>query len=348
MISILCILLFNNNFIYSSMTILLLIAVQLYIAILPAFLTSYTYPENRNLWYSRAFLLGYFAWALTTYLGGFLTVFSFSKRSGLSLSQARNLTKYLGDLQPNLKIAYLSANKDILILSAILAALAIFPVILIKEKDGDLISKDKTKAKITLGKDALAYLIYIFSVSFAMGLFSPYFTIFLNRGLHIDRSTSSLLISISYLAPVIFIAFTPKLVAKFGAITCLTGSVFLSLPFMLIIANGDKFGSYTGLIVGISLFLRSGFANLSEPVESALAMETVSKENRTKMGALVNILTGISSILAGYFTSNYLFLEISGYRYAYYIAALIYAVALSCLYFYFKKDYNFPNKKSIQ
>lgn len=49
---------------------------------------------------------------------------------------------------------------------------------------------------------------------------------------------------------------------------------------MLIIANGDKFGKFMIPVVGIALFMRSGFVNLSYPVDSSLSMEIVDKELR--------------------------------------------------------------------
>lgn len=62
-------------------------------------------------------------------------------------------------------------------------------------------------------KDAMMYLIYWALISFAMGLFfTSYYTVFLNRNLHIDKATSSLLVSIFYAAIVLFMLFTPFVV----------------------------------------------------------------------------------------------------------------------------------------
>jgi len=342
------ILLFHSIFIYQFMTIILLVSVQLFIAILPPFLTTYTSLENRTIWYSRTFWLGYFGWALTTYLGGFATVLRFSSRTKTSFSEAKELTRHLESLTKNFELQYIKANKDILLISALIAGLAILPILFIRqEKEDYYIEKTgKNKSILTslkngaLGKDAYVFLLYISLVTFSMGLFSPYFTVFLNRGLHIDRSTSSLMVSISYLATVIFIMAGPKIIYRLGHITTLGLSVFLSLPFMLIIANGDKFGSYTVPIVGLALFFRSGFANLAEPVESALPMETVKKEYRTLMSSIVNILNGLMNILAGYFTGNFLFVKDSGYRLGYYISFSIYLFTTSLMVLYFRKKYD--------
>ncbi len=347
-ISLVSILLFHNIYIYQFMTILLLVSVQLFIAILPPFLTTYTSLENRTVWYSRAFWLGYFGWSLTTYLGGFATVLRFASRTGKSFSQAKDLTRHLDSLGRTFEIQYIKANKDILLISSFIAALAVLPILFIRQekedyyvekspRDKSLISSLKNGA---LGRDAYVFLLYISLVTFSMGLFSPYFTVFLNRGLHIDRSTSSLMVSISYMATVLFIMAGPRIIYRLGHITTLGLSVFLSMPFMLIIANGDKFGKYTVPVVGLALFLRSGFANLGEPVESALPMETVAKEYRTLMSSLVNILNGLMNILAGYFTGNFLFKDNSGYRLGYYISFCIYLFTTSLMMVYFRKNYD--------
>lgn len=341
------ILLFNNPIIYKSMTIILLVSTQLFIAILPPYLTTYTTLKNRTHWYSRAYWLGYVGWASTTYLGGFATVYRFASRIGKPFSEAKNLTRHIDLFDSHLELSYVAANKDILLITAIIAAIAVIPLLLIKEDKEDYfvekVPGENIFTKIKqggLGKDAYVYLVYISIVTFSMGLFAPYFTVFLNRTLHIDRSTASLMLSITYFATVLFIMIGPRFIYKFGHITTLIGTVLLSIPFMLIIANGDKFGVYTIPVVGIALFLRSGIANMAEPVESALPMETVTKEQRTTMSFMVNIMNGTVNIFAGFFTGKILFVENTGYRYGYYIAAILYLFAMAIMFFYFRPRYD--------
>jgi MFS family permease len=178
-----------------------------------------------------------------------------------------------------------------------------------------------------------------------MGLFTPYYTVFLNRNLHIDRSTASLLVSISYIAMVIFIMFTPKAVKKLGQIITLAGVVLFSIPFMLIIANGDKFGALMIPVVGVSLFMRCGLANLGGPIDSSLSMEVVPKEVRPIMSSIVNLVAGLISIVVGKFTGDYLFVEQSGYKTGYYIAAVLYGIGCIILMIVFMKKYNLYSEK---
>ncbi len=53
-----------------------------------------------------------------------------------------------------------------------------------------------------------------------------------------------------------------------------------SIPFMLMIGNGNYFGKYVVPVVGVSLFIRAGLANLSSPVDSALSMDVIPKDLR--------------------------------------------------------------------
>lgn len=341
---------------YQVMTVLSLVGLQLHYAILGPYIAAYTTVENKTLWYSRTYWIGYTGWALTTYLGGYLTVSRFASRIDNSFSEAQSLTKYIETLTPNLKSLYIKANGDVLLMTAIVAGISLIPVLLIREKREDYHSQ-KTESKESLkgkvitmfkaisNKYVLAYVIYWALINFGMGLFTPYYTVFLNRNLHIDRSTASLLVSISYLAMVIFIMFTPKVVKKLGQIVTLAGVLILSIPFMIIIANGNKFGVLMIPVVGISLFIRCGLANLGGPIDSSLPMEIVEKDVRPAMSSIVNIVAGLMSIVAGKYTGTYLFLDQSGYKTGYYIAACLYVVGSIILMMIFMKNYNKPDKE---
>jgi hypothetical protein len=339
---------------YQVMTVLSLVGLQLHYAILAPYIAAHTNKTNRTLWYSRTYWIGYAGWALTTYLGGYLTVSRFATRIGQGFPKAQELTRYIEELSPAFRELYLKANGDVLFMTAVIAGVSFIPVLLIRENkldyasDNEMQAKESFKEKFQLiyktitDKYVLSFVGYWALISFGMGLFTPYYTIFLNRNLHIDRSTASLLVSISYIAMVIFIIFTPKLVKKYGQIVILAGVLLLSIPFMLVIANGDKFGIFMIPIVGISLFMRSGLANLGGPIDSSLPMEVVPKRLRPTMSLIVNSVAGLMSIVAGSFTGNILFKDQSGYKNGYYLAGILYVVASLILIKVFMKKYNFP------
>ena len=101
---------------------------------------------------------------------------------------------------------------------------------------------------------------------------------------------------------------------------------------MLVIGNGNYFGKYVVPVVGVSLFIRAGLANLSSPVDSALSMDVIPKDLRPVYTSVVNFTAGIVSILSGHFTGKILFVHQSGYQQAYFLAAILYAIAGIVLY----------------
>ena len=248
-----------------------------------------------------------------------------------------------------MKAAYIQGNEDVLLITGIVAAIGILPCLLMQEKKDDYASaptladkqslsqKAKDIMTLLLNRDAVTYLAYWTTISFAMGLFTSYYTVFLNRNLHIDKATSSLLVSISYIAIVLFMLFTPFVVKKLGNVGTICFTVLGSVPFMLIIANGDMFGNAMVPVVGVALFMRAGLANLCSPAESQLTMSIAPKTLRPAYTSVVNFLAGFVSILSGMFTGQILFVTQEGYKHAYYIAAVLYACAALIMFFGLRK-----------
>lgn len=335
----------DNTFVLYLATLLALTGVQLHFIMLSPYVACYTEGlKGKEInWYTRTYYMGYIGYFIATYLGGAFVVKAFSVVAHISYGAAQEATRYITDMSASMHAYYLQGNRIVLAVVGVIALLSIVPVLLIKEEKADYATLEKTKSiplkeklksagKLLLNKYARAYLIYWALISFAMGLFTSYYTVYLNRNLHIDKATSSLMVSISYIAIVVFMFFTPKCVKKFGKVGTIFFTVILSVPFMLIIGNGNRFGSLVIPIVGAALFIRAGLANLSSPADSALSMDVVPKNLRPIFTSVVNFSSGIVSILSGHFTGNYLFLTTAGYQYAYYIAAVLYAIAGIVLY----------------
>lgn len=336
----------KSPYILYTATLLALTGIQLHFIILAPYIATYTDDlEDREIkWYTRAYYMGYVGYLLSTYFGGLIVVRIFSSLANLSYGRAKEATRFISQMSPDLYSAYLQGNELTLVAVGILSLIAIVPILLIKEskddyrqrkKDNEIPFKARMKEylAVLLNPNARVYLLYWTIISFAMGLFTSYYTVFLNRVLHIDKVTSSLLVSISYLAIVVFMFFTPRVVKRLGEVGTICSMVVLSAPFMILIANGDRFGPYMVAVVGSSLFIRAGLANLSSPVESSLSMRIVPREMRPAYTAIVNFVAGIVSILSGTFTGRILFLSLEGYRRAYYIAAILYIIAGLVIFF---------------
>lgn len=152
-----------------------------------------------------------------------------------------------------------------------------------------------------------------------------------------DKATSSLLVSVSYIAIVLFMFLTPFAVKKLGQVGTICFTVLMSVPFMLIIAEGARFGNLMVPVVGFALFMRAGLANLGSPAESSLNMSLVGPSQRPAFTSLINILAGLASIVSGMFTGNILFQQQEGYRQAYYIAGVLYLIACVIMFLGLRK-----------
>lgn len=348
---------FNSGQIFYLTTILSLTGVQLHFIMLAPFVATYAKSAgDKDIdWYTRTYYIGYIGYFATTYLGGYLTVKMFASRAGITFDAAKKLTAYVAEMAPEIRMNYLHGNEDVFLIFGIISSLAIIPILMMKESRDDFadsvednlekISNKKADILAILFKrDAVIYLVYWTIISFAMGLFTSYYTVFLNRNLHIDKATSSLMVSISYIAIVIFMFFTPFVVRKLGTVGTVCFTVIGSVPFMLIIANGDLFGNKMIPVVGFALFMRAGLANLGSPAESALTMSIMPQSLRASYTAVVNFLAGFISILSGQFTGKVLFVTQEGYKTAYYMAAVLYFIAALVMYAGLKK-YN--RKKAV-
>lgn len=327
---------FKETYIFYISTLFILTGIQLHFSVLSPYIATYAEFKEKIKWFSRAFYIGYVGFFLSTYLGGYFVVRLFAKYIGKNFHEAKEITATVLEMDSVTKGLYIDSMGKILMISGIISLLALIPAFLIKEEKEDYSYQKKEKHKLTeiksnlkklMKKNTVVYLIYWGLTNFGMGLFTSYFTVFLNRVLYIDKATSSLLVSISYGAMVIFMLFTDKCVKKFGQVVTLVGTSLMAIPFMLLIAQGDRFGNNMVWVVGISLFMRAGLMNLSSPIDSSFSMEIVEPELRPIYASIINFIAGIASIISGYYTGKYLFVNLEGYREAYYIAAGIYGVA---------------------
>lgn len=327
---------FKETYIFYISTLFILTGIQLHFSVLSPYIATYAEFKEKIKWFSRAFYIGYVGFFLSTYLGGYFVVRLFAKYIGKNFHEAKEITATVLEMDGVTKGLYIDSMGKILMISGLISLLALIPAFLIKEEKEDYIYQKKEKHRLTeikanlkrlMKKNTVVYLIYWGLTNFGMGLFTSYFTVFLNRVLYIDKATSSLLVSISYGAMVIFMLFTDKCVKKFGQVVTLVGTSLMAIPFMLLIAQGDRFGNNMVWVVGISLFMRAGLMNLSSPIDSSFSMEIVEPELRPIYASIINFIAGIASIVSGYYTGKYLFVNLEGYREAYYIAAGIYGVA---------------------
>lgn len=332
------------SFIYPVATLAILVGVALFDVVLPPYLAAYTTEKERTKVFSRAMYINVIGMALATWFGGTVIVSRFASRLKISSSQASTLTENIKGMTSHQLHEFILSQRDVLLMFVVIATLSLIPLLFIKEKKEDYYEETKEKKafdwSIFKNKYVVLWLVYFALIRFGASLICPYFSVFLNNELGISRATTSHLVSYQYFAMVIFLLISPWVVKKLGNVIALGGLALLSIPFMLIIANGTVFGSGMVLAVGAALFFRSGFMNCANPIMNSLPMEFVSKNSRPAYNSLIFVAGGVTSIIAGQFTKLFLFKIPGGYSKAYYITAVIYVLSSVLLIVVYNKKYN--------
>ncbi|MGL5647245.1 MAG: MFS transporter [Clostridium sp.] len=352
-ISILGIIYINTPSLIALFTIIFLIGINVANSVLAPMLSSYTTLQNRTKIFSIALYTNVIGTALATLLDGNSVVYFFSRFMHIDYVKANTLTSAPSKLSHFALGKYLLSFKVLLFALCIIALLAFFATLFLKEKksdyrdikidsDGNVIHKTKEKFNWDIFRHptTVVWLIYMFLIGFGASLVIPYLPIFLENFLHIGRGTISILLALQYVASVLFMMISPKLEKKFGSVVSLAVLFSCSFPLFIIIVNGGIFGTYIVFGVGLALFLRSGFANACSPILQALPMSFVKKSERAAYNAAVSVLQALGYILGGLFTKYILFVHASGYKEAYYITGIMYLVASIIMFFVLFKKYN--------
>ncbi|CAM2840558.1 MFS transporter [Hathewaya histolytica] len=261
-------------------------------------------------------------------------------------------------IQNSMNIPELTAYKYFFVLTCAISLISIIPLLMLSNIKLEVAEKKEKKSfgesfKEVANKDVLIYLIYVGLIGLGLGLFTPFFSNFFKNGLKLDPKTIGNVISVQYFAMVIGMLLCPFFEKKFGRIVTLGVSSLLSIPFMLIIANCDKFGGAMVPVLTVAFFMRSGLMNLNMPIMFTIIMEFVEPDKRATVSGLQSTFrTGLSSIssgVAGVVMSipafSVLGLTMDGYRVPYYIAGALYFIAQVILFKVFYKKYNRPVAK---
>ncbi|WP_185903743.1 MFS transporter [Hathewaya massiliensis] len=267
-------------------------------------------------------------------------------------------------IQSGMNIPEFAAYKYFFILVCAVSMISIIPLLMLSNIKIEVEKKKENKKKKSLGesfkeianKDVLIYLVYVGLIGLGLGLFTPFFSNFFKDGLKLDPVTIGNVMSVQYFAMVIGMLLCPFFEKRFGRITTLGVSSLLSIPFMLIIVNCDKFGSAMIPMLTFAFFMRSGLMNLNMPIMYTIIMEFVEPDKRATVSGLQSTfrtgLSSVSSAVAGVVMSLPAFslfgLTMDGYRLPYYIAGTLYFIAQLILFKVFLKKYNWPAKKETE
>ena len=100
-------------------------------------------------------------------------------------------------------------------------------------------------------KDIVLFVIFLALIRVGAYLVTPYFPIYLNNFLHIQRGTVSTIITLQTFAMLIGYTFAPWLEKKLGSIVSISVMTLSCTPLMLLMAKGNIFGSNVAIAIGI-------------------------------------------------------------------------------------------------
>ena len=160
--------------------------------------------------------------------------------------------------------------------------------------------------------------------------------------------------SVQYFSIVLGMLICPIVEKKIGRISTIGITSLLSVPFMLIIANCDKFGTAMIPILSLSFFMRSGLMNLNMPLSYTEIIEFVDEDKKSTVSGIQSTfrigLNSLSNFIAGYImlipSFSFMGLTLDGYRIPYYIAGVLYLIAQIILFKVFYKRYNCPKNNN--
>lgn len=343
----------NNTELIAISYAILMAGIGIYDFMYPLMYSVYVPRKIRTFMMSAVMVTNLVTQAIVTFFGGKVVVWVFSNLMHVSYSKASVLSGDQAKMTGDTLSAYITSYKSVIYIAVAFTALAFVCSLFLKERPSDYIeteaeleerqAKKAVNFKLLAKKDIVLFVVFLALIRFGAYLITPYFSIYLNNYLHIQRGTVSTIITLQTFAMLIGYTFAPWLERKLGSIVSISVMTLSCVPLMFLMARGNMFGSGVALAIGIILFLRSGLANASMPIQQSLQMVLVSKNLRPAFSSLITIVNAAMGIIVGIFTLTVLLKSPSGYATAYYIAGGFYTVACILL-LVLKRKYNWIMK----
>ncbi|MGL6114453.1 MFS transporter [Cetobacterium sp. SF1] len=340
----------SNGKIILLANILVNVGAGLFDFIYPLMFTSYTPKEKRISMFSRVLYCNLISQSILTFLDGKIVVWKFSKYLGLNYDKTSALSGNASQLNPEQIFLYIKSYRFVLWLAILFTVLALICLFFLKEKVEDYQetpeemssrkSEKKFDIKLFCNKYIIMWIVIFSIIRFGALLVTPYFPIYLNNFLHISRGTVSTIITAQTIAMVLGFLTASYLEKKLGSIVAIASTMILCIPLMLIMANGTMLGGNIAWIIGSVLFIRSGLANASNPIQQSLPLTFVPKNLAPAYSSFILISNSIVGIFAGIYARYSLLKTDAGYGVAYYITGTLYFIGVILLLIIFTKKYN--------
>lgn len=343
----------NNVPLIIIMCIASTITIGIYDYLYPIMFAVYIPRKKQTKWMTYILVDNLVCQTVLTFLGGKLVVYFFALLQHVSYGKASALSAHQEAMHGAMLANYTMAYRWVIVIAAVLAGLAFIFALFFREKPSDYretpIERERDEAaqrpsnfKQLMTKTVLIWVLYLVLVRFGALLVTPYFPIYLNNYLHMPRGVAATVNTFQNAAMFLGYLVAPFLEKKLGSIVSMAAAGITVAPMMILMANGRALGTGTVavIIVGVVLFLRSGIANATAPIQQSLQMAMVSKDLRPAFSSVISLVNALMGVVSGLFCTFFLFKSLSGYATAYYIAGALYVVAGVFILIFFKKKYN--------
>lgn len=344
-----------NQYIIMLAYVISMTTIGIYDIIYPLMWTSYIPEKIRTQFFTIVMVVNLVTQTIFVFLGGKAVVYLFSKLQHIAYWRASDLSARPENMHGLVLSNYTNAFKYVILFIALINVFAFILAYFIKDKPEDYRSTQKNEKgmvsakayKKLINKTTIMWIIYVCGIQLGARLVVPYIPIYLNNYLHIPRGITSTINTFQTAAMFIGYLFAPFLEKKLGTIVSIAAGTLTCAPLMVLLANGRAIapGITLFVIVGVLLFLRSGLANATMPINQKFQMIIVDKDARPAFTAVIQISMAIVGIIDGLFTGIYLFKTPDGYFNAYYIAAGIYVVLSILLIVAMYKKYNWIDRE---
>ena len=225
----------------------------------------------------------------------------------------------------------LEAYRSSLLISAVLLSICLLPLYLIREKKSDTILS-RNPFKNLVSKDfIIKFMIISVFVGIIYGLISPFYNVFFKNQLLASTGQIGTLYSLSEVAAVCAVVFSPFIVGVLGKVKSVTFLQILMVPFIMMMVL-----SYNIYVVGFAFLIKISLESLTSPIYSNFVMERLKEQERASVNGMRNMIQnlawGVASIAAGILMARGM------YSAPFFITSVLIVIAFSLFYIFFRKE----------
>jgi MFS family permease len=218
-----------------------------------------------------------------------------------------------------------AAYRTTLGLTALLSAMSMLPLFLIKEGPRPATARSGSLLpwrNVSDGSLALRLFLPNIIISMGAAILIPYMNLFFKETYPISDRVLGAVFSVSSVITGIATLASPLLADRWGRIRALVFTQLVSIPFLLLIGFSGVFW-----ISGVAFWARAALMNMGNPLYNAFAMEQVPERERATISGLMgmswNIGWTIGPYLSGYMQAH----PAIGFQPIFVITCTLYAVA---------------------